>query len=441
MRRLIPCLAGSMLAALAVTPAAQAALLDSVQVAPSPAKVTLPVTVTVSGTAPAAPSKSRVESYYEPGATNCGATAGAEAARPNALYLHDAWELTGPYSVAAQFTPDYPPATYRICVYFFSDQWTYSSDPADAFAETTVTPVVPASTIGLTFTPAAPKVGDTVTVTAAGTAGLDAGLWWYAEPNAADCGPTVGDEAARLASESLGLRFPDLGPYSVQGQFAPSVAGTYRLCAYVLYGFDNDETQAPRAFATVTVPVTGAPAPVVTPPSTTPAGSSTLPALPALPAISDPTGVLKLKPAGGKATSCGAGCMSRVRTAGPFSLALKVRVKGGKVLATGTVRDTKPSAQAGKAGKVCLNSFSPKFKQNCRKVTWKAGLTTTLTGSIAKPKKVNKAARPGFTLTAFVGDLALPATSSIYLKGSRGRVVPDTNESACLASAHAHAAC
>lgn len=432
MRRSTLAVACSLLAAVAAAPAAQAALLDPLQVAPSPAKLTLPVTVTVSGTAPAAPTQTRIESYYEPEAATCGATAAIEAGRPNAMYLHDVWFLAGPYSEPAQFTPYFPPVSYRICAYLYSPQEKYSDDPPDAVATTTVTPVIPASTVALAFTPAAPKAGDTVTVTASGTAGLDAYLSWYAERSAADCGPTRGDEASRLAAESLSGRFPAMGPYSLQGQFAPSAGGTYRVCAYLYHEFDNDESDAPRAFATTTVPVTAAPA--ATPPPTTPAA-------PTSPVFNDPTGLLKLKPSGGKAKRCGAGCMTRARTAGPFSLALKVRVKGSKVLATGTVRDTKKSAQAGKAGKVCLNSFSKKLRQSCRKVTWKAGLKVTLTASIPKPAKVDKSSRPGFTLTAFVGDLAVPATSSIYLKAAGGTVVPDTVESSCLARVRAHAAC
>ncbi len=120
---------------------------------------------------------------------------------------------------------------------------------------------------------------------------------------------------------------------------------------------------------------------------------------------------------------------------------MKVKVSGGKTKGSGSVTLTRKSGQAGKAGKVCLGSYSAKSKQTCKKVTWAVGRKIALSGSITTPAKIKGAARPGFGITAYVGQIFVGSGASVYLKSAGGRIQPDTNESACAASAGAHAAC
>ena len=114
---------------------------------------------------------------------------------------------------------------------------------------------------------------------------------------------------------------------------------------------------------------------------------------------------------------------------------------GSTTKGSGSVTLTRKSAQAGKAGKVCFGRYGSKSKQTCKTVTWAVGRKIALNGSITTPAAIHGGARQGFGVSAYVGQIYVGGGASVYQKTSRGHVVPDTNESACGASAGAHAAC
>ena len=327
---------------------------------------------------------------------------------------------------------------------------------------------------------AGPAPGSTVAVKATGTVSGDSVLLAYAERFGTTCGPTASDHRfdpdRELVLIGADPANPDpsasltAGDYNVVLRWAPLPPGGYRLCVY-LYGALQDPSTAPLAAAGVQMvliddadadgvpddvdacpdtagsqadgcpPPAQQPATPVTPVTpVVPGGIPTPPAnVPAAPA--DPTGVLKLKSSKGKATACGASCLVRTRTVGPFSFSLKVKVKGATTKETASVTLRTKTAQAGQAGKVCVSSYSTKLKLTCKKITWAVGKKVTLTGSIATPAKIGAGSRPGFAVTAYVGKILVGSGASLYLKSAGGHVVPDTNESACAASAGAHAAC
>ena len=332
------------------------------------------------------------------------------------------------------------------------------------------------NTVALTLGPG-PAPGSTVAVRAIGSVAGDTVLHAYLERDGVDCATNVGDHRFRPGAVQIGVdpANPDpsatlaSGAYDVVLRWAPLPAGSYRVCVY-LYGSSQMNDEAPLALATAALTLvedndldgvpdntdacpddagTGPdgcpPVPVIpvtpTQPVTLPAPKLPVPVAAPAPTISDPTGVMKLKVSKGKATSCGAGCVVRTRTVGPFSFALKVKVSAAKTTAAGSVTLTKTSAQAGKAGKLCLARFVPAFKQKCQTVTWKVGKKLTVSGSMTTPATIKKFARPGFSMTAQVGGIGLGGGDAIYLKSAGGRTTPDTNESACAASVHAHAAC
>ena len=341
-------------------------------------------------------------------------------------------------------------------------------------------PVAGAAAVGETLTLTnmpGPAPGSTVAAKATGTVFGDSLLLVYLEPDGTACLANAADHRLQASVVGVGAdpANPDpsatlsAGPYDVLIRWAPFAAGTYRLCGYV-YGSSQPQNQAPLAAATTVltlvddndsdgVPDAADACPDVT--GTGPAGCPPVPvvpitpALPAAlpapklpvappapaPAVPDPTGVRNLKTAKGKTTACGTGCLARTRTIGPFSFALKVKVSAGKTRATGSVTLGRKSAQAGTSGKVCLNRASPTSKQTCKTVTWKAGRTITLTGSIPTPATIRTSGRPGFRLSAQVGVLPVGTGASIFLKKVGQRVLPDSNESSCIASARAQVAC
>ena len=328
-------------------------------------------------------------------------------------------------------------------------------------------------TLTLTNMPG-PAPGSTVAAKAEGTASGDSVLLVYLERDGAGCTATAADHRLKDGVSQVGAdpANPDpsatltAGPYDVLIRWAPYPAGTYRLCGY-LYGSAQLINESPLAVATTVLTMIddndadgvpdgsdacpdvagtgpdGCPPVPVAPVTRTPPAALPSPKVPSAPApaVSDPTGVKKLKSSKGRTTACGAGCLARTRAVGPFSFALKVKVSGGNTTATGSVTLARKSAQAGTSGKVCLGRFAGTSKQKCRKVTWKVGKKITLTGSITTPSTIRTSGRPGFGLSAQVGVLPVGGGDSIYLKKAGKRVVPDTNEAACISSASAHMAC
>ena len=329
-------------------------------------------------------------------------------------------------------------------------------------------------TLTLTNMPG-PAPGSTVAAKATGAASGDSVLLVYLERDGVGCAANAADHSIRDGVSQVGAdpANPDpsatltAGPYDVVIRWAPYPAGTYRLCGY-LYGSAQLINESPLALATTVLTMiddndadgvpdgsdacpdeagTGPdgcpprlPVAPVTPTLPAALPSPRVPSAP-VPALPDPTGVKKLKSSKGKSTACGAGCLTRTRTVGPFSFALTVKVAGGSTTASGSVTLARKSAQAGTTGKVCLGRFAATAKQKCRKVTWKVGRKITLTGSITTPSTIRKSGRPGFGLSAQVGVLPVGGGDSIYLRQAGKRVVPDTNEAACISSATAHMAC
>lgn len=332
-------------------------------------------------------------------------------------------------------------------------------------------------TLTLTKLPG-PAPGSTVAAKATGTASAGSVLFVYHERDGVDCAATAWGHRFRPTVGPLGAdpENPDpsatvtAGPYDVLIRWAPLPAGTYRLCAY-LYGTLQGPDDPPLAVATTVmtsiedndadgVPdgtdacpgVSGTgpdgcapPVAVVPPAPTPPTGPVALPApkAPGAPAspVSDPTGVTKLKPSKGTTTACGAGCVARTRTVGPFSFALKVRVAGDTTTATGSVTLARGSAQAGTSGRVCLGGLAGASKRTCRVVTWKVGRKVTLTRSITTPSRISRSARAGFGLSAQVGALPVGGGVAISLKQAGRRVVPDAVKAARVSSRAAATPC
>ena len=332
----------------------------------------------------------------------------------------------------------------------------------------------------LTLTPSAnPMATVAGSVLATGNADASGTLYAYAEPGGSKCETNVAletDPDAHPDAVPLGTPGAVVAPgaINVSMPWTPDFAFTYRICGY-LYGdtpdlsvdapvrssttivvkaLDTDGDGVPNDVdacptvagsqadgcppaATPVTPVTPTPTTVITP--TIPGGVR--PSVNAPATNYDPTGVLKLKSSKGKATACGAGCLIRTRTVGPFSFVLKVQVSGSKTKGTGSVTLTRKSAQAGKAGQVCLGRFTAKTGQICKSVKWAVGKKITVSGSITTPSAGPKAGRQGFGVTAHVGQVFVGSGASVYLKSAGGKIKPDTNESACAASAGAHAAC
>ena len=319
--------------------------------------------------------------------------------------------------------------------------------------------------------PANPTVDSTATVAASGTASASSVVAAFAEAGAGDCAANWQAQSSRpgaiaIGSEGVGGDPVAAGAITLNLPWTPSAAGTYLICGY-LYGDTQVPSEMPLATSTpvsstvkvadsdgdgvpdnvdACVNVAGTQADGCPPASITPVlpGTPSVPALPSVPAaptVSDPTGVMKLKSSKGRTKPCGSACLIRTRTVGPFSFSLKVKVSGGKTSGSGSLTLTRKSAQAGEAGKVCLGSYAAKTKRKCRTVTWKVGKKVTLTGSISTPTAIRKSGRPGFSMTAYVGQIVVGGGDSIYLKSAGGRILPDTDEAACISSAHAHAAC
>lgn len=336
----------------------------------------------------------------------------------------------------------------------------------------------------LTLTPV-PTAAATQTVKVTGTASGDSLLYAWAERFGTTCSATEFDHRFDPDRELVPIGTdpanPDpaahltAGDFNVLLRWAPLPAGGYKLCVY-LNGSSQLPGTAPLAFASAqlvlvddadsdgvpddvdacpnvqgsqadgcpppaTQPVTPVtPVTTVTTP-TAPGGAPTAPSAKAPAAGDDPTGVLKLKPSKGKATSCGTGCLVRTRTVGPFTYVLKVKVSGSKTKATGSATLTRKSPQAGLSGTVCLGRFAAKPGKTCKTVKWTVGKTFTVTGSMPTPSAIGKSGRPGFGISANVGKAYVGVGAVVYLKSAGGKVKPDTNESACAASAGAHAAC
>lgn len=337
----------------------------------------------------------------------------------------------------------------------------------------------------LTITPAANQFsGQANTIKVSGVAVDDGFVAVYAEAFVTTCEANAQDEEMNrdwVAVGSAGGGSGDAvktGEFSLDLQWSPNFTTKHVVCAY-LYANGQALSDTPQAVATGSLTVVdkpvntdtdndgvpndvdacpavagtgpdGCPPPAPNPGTTnpTPTPITTVvpgglptpgPSLPAAPA--DPTGVLKLKSSKGRAVSCGAGCLVRTRAVGPFAFSLKVKVAGATTKETASVALRSKSSQAGKAGKVCVSSYAAKLKLTCKTTTWRVGQPVTLKSSIATPKKIGPGSRPGFAVTAYVGKIAIGYGASLYLKSAGGRIVPDTNESACAASAGAHAAC
>jgi len=328
----------------------------------------------------------------------------------------------------------------------------------------------------LTLTPAASTFANQANnVAVSGTASGSGFVVAYAEAFASSCAPDANQESmGDVVLIGSGADAVAAGQIALNLTWSPILAVSHAVCGYLYAAGADPSVDAPQVKSADTTIVvkpantdsdgdgvpndvdkcpdvagTGADGcpPVVTPvtpvtpvspvvPGGLPTPTANVPAAP-----SDPTGVLKLKSSKGKATACGAGCLTRTRTVGPFSFALKVKVAGAKATETASVTLRSKTAQAGQAGKVCVSSYSAKLKLTCKKVTWAVGKKVVLTGSIATPSKIGAGSRPGFAVTAYVGKILVGSGASLYLKSSGGHVVPDTNESACAASAGAHSAC
>jgi hypothetical protein len=102
-------------------------------------------------------------------------------------------------------------------------------------------------------------VGDVITVTTSGSTEQHSSVWTYYDLSGTDCAVTLGDERARVNVGNVDLRFPDAGSFTLLSQFQPGQAAVYRLCGYLYYSGDNDDTTAPRAAATTTVTVSPPP--------------------------------------------------------------------------------------------------------------------------------------------------------------------------------------
>jgi len=340
-----------------------------------------------------------------------------------------------------------------------------------------VGPVAAAQAVApsLTLTPAANTfVSQSNNVAASGTASVSGFVVAYAEAFVSSCAVNANTESmGDVVLVGSGADAVAAGPISLNLPWSPMFAASHVICGYLYAGGADVSTDPPLAkSADVTIVVKpadtdgdgvpndvdacptvagtgpdGCPPATVTPVTpVTPVSAPTVPGgiTPVInaPATNfDPTGVLKLKSSKGKATPCGAGCLVRTRTVGPFSFVLKVQVSGPKTKGTGSVTLTRKSAQAGTAGQVCLGRYTAKTGQICKPVKWTVGKKITVSGSITTPSAVGKAARQGFGLTAHVGQVFVGSGASVYLKSAGGRVKPDTNESACAASAGAHAAC
>jgi hypothetical protein len=310
--------------------------------------------------------------------------------------------------------------------------------------------------LGVLLPSAAASAGEPLTVTLTPSAGLQAlamgtitaegsvvaptSVTVLAEPGAAACAASLEAESMRPTVETVGEKFIEAGLFKAELPWVPMGAGSYRLCAYL-----SDLTPpylAGESLATVAArPSSGGEQPGGgTPGGGLPAGELPKGGVP-IGGLSDPTGVMKLKASKGKASKCGATCIKRTRTVGPFSFSLTVKVSGKTVSATAVVTLTRKSAQAGKKGKVCLSKFTPAIKQSCSSLTWKVGKVITLKSKMPTPKSVSNVGRPGFGVTARVGEITVGYETAIYLKSVGSRVLPDTNESACIATAHARAAC
>lgn len=332
----------------------------------------------------------------------------------------------------------------------------------------------------LTVTPSAnPSQGVAGSVKVTGTASSAGTLFVYVEPFGSACGATIAAETDEDVhpGPAVAIGTPGdavaAGPIDVVLPWTPDLAVTHRICGYLLDD-TPDPAEPPLATATASIVVSlpdadadgvpddtddcrlvagpqsnnGCPVPS-TPQTPTTTTTTVTPVVPGgiTPVVNppattnDPTGVLKLKSSKGKATSCGTGCLVRTRTVGPFSFSIKVQVKGAKTKGTGSVTLTRKSAQAGTSGRVCLGRYTAKTGQVCKTVKWTVGKKITVSGSITTPSAIGKSGRPGFGVTAYVGQVFVGSGASVYLKSAGGKVKPDTNESACAASAGAHAAC
>jgi len=330
----------------------------------------------------------------------------------------------------------------------------------------------------LTITPAADQFsGQANTIKVSGVAVDDGFVAVYAEALVTTCEANAQDEIDNHDWVPVGTGSDAVatGAYSLDLQWSPILTMKHVVCAY-LYANGQALSDPPQAVATSSVTVVDKPVnndtdndgvpndvdacpavagsgvdgcpPPVKDPVTTPTPITTVvpgglpipvPNVPAAPA--DPTGVLKLKSSKGRATSCGTGCLIRTRAVGPFAFSLKVQVAGAKTKETASVALRSKSAQAGKAGKVCVSSYAAKLKLTCKTTTWTVGQPVTLKSSITTPAKIGPGSRPGFAVTAYVGKIQIGYGTSLYLKSAGGKIRPDTNESACAASAGAHAAC
>lgn len=120
------------------------------------------------------------------------------------------------------------------------------------------------SAYGATLSVSSPQqaqVDQVVTVTTAGSTEQSSAVWTYYERGGVNCAATQGDHSARVNTRNIDLRFPDAGSFTFNGQFQPFEAGSYRLCAYLYYLGDNEDTDVPRAVASAVVEIAPPPPP------------------------------------------------------------------------------------------------------------------------------------------------------------------------------------
>lgn len=208
-----------------------------------------PVTVTVSG-------QTEVSRYLwvyafpvaQPACGN-GSTADEVEDVPGSVRLaYSRYLDAGSYQIAAEFTPP-KVGPYRICSIIAEGR----REPPHARTAKDFTVRAPRATSEIRVSPD-PVAKLPITVTVSGQTETDRYLWVFAFPEATQgCGPLgISDDASVGRPDRLLEKRPiKAGSYGEAMPFAPSGAGSYRICSYV--ADDKFETVSVHASRTVNV--------------------------------------------------------------------------------------------------------------------------------------------------------------------------------------------